>query len=139
MSFGHGHKSLYVNIFIIVTNFNNLFPASRITNQGQKCILFPTMANNCSTILDCTSCVKTNYCSWCKGVCTNINSTCSTPLSKCPYNKCVASSCNQCHRISGCTWSSSKRECVEGNYNKMNILLCQKSTGNFLLKQHFYT
>lgn len=110
---------------------NALFLAPRITNQGQKCGLFPTMTNNCSTILDCTSCVQTNYCSWCQGGCISINNTCSTPLSKCPYNKCVVSDCIQCHKISGCSWSSSKRECVPGKQKiKYQLPLSRYSKNN---------
>ncbi|KAJ8956844.1 hypothetical protein NQ318_014258 [Aromia moschata] len=87
--------------------------SSRVTNQGKICTMYSTTISNCSTIQDCSTCAKTNYCSWCQGKCTTNNTTCSTPVSKCPYNKCVATDCVQCHQTSECVWNYSKRECVQ--------------------------
>lgn len=96
-------------VYVLLTFFNVFFRL--VSNQGKICSgTAPT--NNCSALQDCVSCTQHTFCSWC-GVCTS-NDTCnSTPLSKCPYNKCQTTDCIQCNRIQGCDWSYSKDECEQ--------------------------
>ncbi|XP_076271195.1 multiple EGF like domains 8 isoform X2 [Rhynchophorus ferrugineus] len=83
----------------------------RISNSGRICDS-QSIAGNCSSITDCATCSLSSGCVYCNGTNSCINSMdteCAAQV--CPFSRCVATDCIQCHQLVGCEWRPSRRNC----------------------------
>ncbi|XP_030761458.1 multiple epidermal growth factor-like domains protein 8 isoform X2 [Sitophilus oryzae] len=87
----------------------------RISNSGRICE-GQYIGGNCSSIKDCGTCSLSPGCVFCNGTDTCVNSIdteCASQI--CPFRKCVATDCVQCHQLERCEWSYSRRICERTN------------------------
>ncbi|XP_050307632.1 multiple epidermal growth factor-like domains protein 8 [Anthonomus grandis grandis] len=85
---------------------------SRLSNPGLICEGQTQYSRNCSSVFDCATCSLTPGCVFCNGTNSCVTSSeteCAAQV--CPYSKCVATDCAQCHQMSGCEWNLSRRKC----------------------------